>query len=176
MSQLDDLDLDILAALEDNARISISELARRLDTPGSTLRDRIRGLEQEGVILGYTALVDPQKLGLEIKALLQVTRDQTFSLEEFRAETNELREVANVQLVTGETDELITVHARDVDHLKDIIYNVVGALPGVTRSNTTIVLEEERFPVTRQFLADRGRERTERNTEKTQRPTEAKRE
>jgi Lrp/AsnC family leucine-responsive transcriptional regulator len=156
MPQLDDLDLAILAQLEGNARISISELARRLDTPGSTLRDRMRGLEQEGVILGYTALVNPEKLGLGIKAILQVTRDQSFSLQEFHAEPDEFREVTNVQLVTGETDELITVYARDVDHLKDIIYNVVGALPGVTRSNTTIVLEEERFSVTRQFLADRG--------------------
>jgi Lrp/AsnC family leucine-responsive transcriptional regulator len=156
MPPLDDLDLAILAELEGNARISISELARRLGAPSSTLRDRIRGLEQAGVILGYTALVNPQKLGLGLKAILQVTRDQNFSLEEFRAEPAEFHEVANVQLVTGETDELITVHARDVDHLKDIIYNVVGALPGVTRSNTAIVLEEERFPVTRQFL-DRER-------------------
>jgi Lrp/AsnC family leucine-responsive transcriptional regulator len=155
MSQLDDLDLAILAELEQNARVSISELARRLGTPGSTLRDRIRGLEQGGAILGYTALVNPKVLGLGIKAILQVTRDQSFSLDEFHAEPRGFREVTRVQLVTGETDELLTVYARDVDHLKDIIYNVVGALPGVTRSNTTIVLEEERFPVTRQFLADR---------------------
>ena len=158
MPPLDDLDRAILAELEENARIPISELARRLDTPSSTIRDRMRSLEQDGVILGYTALVNPAKLGLGIKAILQVTRDQSFSLQEFHAEAAEFREVANVQLVTGETDELITIHARDVDHLKDIIYNVVGALPGVTRSNTTIVLEEERFPVTRQFLADRGQE------------------
>ena len=158
MPPLDDLDRAILTELEKNARVPIAELARRLDTPGSTIRDRMRGLEQDGVLLGYTALVNPAKLGLGIKAILQVTRDRNFSLQEFHAETAEFREVANVQLVTGETDELITVHARDVDHLKDIIYNVVGALPGVTRSNTAIVLEEERFPVTRQFLADRGQE------------------
>ena len=158
MPSLDDLDLAILAALEEDARLPTSELARRLGVPGSTLRDRIRSLEQEGVILGYTALVDPQKLGLGIKAILQVTRDQNFSLQEFRAEPQGFREVTNVQLVTGETDELITIHARDVEHLKDIIYNVVGALPGVTRSNTAIVLEEERFPVTRQFL-DRAKEK-----------------
>jgi DNA-binding Lrp family transcriptional regulator len=80
MSALDDLDLDlaILAALEGNARIAVSELARRLETPSSTIRDRIRGLEESGVILGYTALVDPAKLGLGIKAIIQVTRDQTF--------------------------------------------------------------------------------------------------
>jgi DNA-binding Lrp family transcriptional regulator len=51
--------------------------------------------------------------------------------------------------VTGETDELITVYATDVEQLKEIIYNVVGALPGVTRSNTAIVLEETRLPLSR---------------------------
>ena len=62
--------------------------------------------------------------------------------------------MTKVQLVTGETDELITVYATDVDHLKEIIYNVVGALPGVTRSNTSIVLEEARLPLTQRLVAD----------------------
>jgi len=149
MPQLDDLDRAILAALEENARISVSELARRLDAPGSTIRDRIQRLEEEAVILGYTARIDATKLGLGIKAILQVTRDERFSLEDFHRESAQLPAVTAVQLVTGATDELITVYAADVNHLKEIIYNVVGALPGVTRSNTAIVLEETRLPLTR---------------------------
>jgi len=149
MPQLDDLDLAILAALEENARLSVSELARRLGAPGSTIRDRIRGLEEEAVILGYTTRINAAKLGLGIKAILQVARDERFSLEGFHRESADLPAVTNVQLVTGETDELITVYATDVEHLKEIIYNVVGALPGVTRSNTAIVLEETRLPLTR---------------------------
>ena len=155
MSQLDDLDLAILAALEDNARISVSELARRLEAPSSTIRDRMRGLEQDGVILGYTAVIDPARLGLGIKAIIQVTRDQRFSLEDFHHEPAGFPEITNVQLVTGETDELITVHASDVEHLKEIIYEKVGSLPGLTRSNTAIVLEETRLPLTRRFVSER---------------------
>jgi Lrp/AsnC family transcriptional regulator for asnA, asnC and gidA len=128
-------------------------LARRLNAPSSTIRDRLRGLEESEVILGYTAVVDPAKLGLGIKAIIQVARDQSVSFEDFCAEPLGFHEITNVQLVTGETDEFITVYARDVDHLKDIIYNKVGSLPGLTRSNTAIVLEEERFPLTRQFLS-----------------------
>lgn len=149
MEDLDRLDLDILAALEENARIPVSELARQLDAPSSTIRDRIRGLEENGVILGYTTRINPIALGLGIKAIIEVTRDQSFSLHEFHSEPGQFTEITNVQLVTGETDELFTVHARDVGHLKEIIYNVVGSLPGVTRSNTSIVMEEERFPLTR---------------------------
>jgi len=149
MPQLDDLDLAILAALEENARISVSELARRLNAPGSTIRDRIQRLEAEQVILGYTTRLNAAKLGLGIKAILQVARDERFSLDEFHRESAELPAATNVQLVTGQTDELITVYATDVEHLKEIIYNVVGALPGVTRSNTAIVLEETWLPLTR---------------------------
>jgi len=149
MPQLDDLDLAILAALEENARLPVSELARRLGAPGSTIRDRIQRLEEEEVILGYTVRLNAAKLGLGIKAILQVARDERFSLDEFHRESAELPAVTNVQLVTGQTDELITVYARDVEHLKEIIYDVVGALPGVTRSNTAIVLEETRLPLMR---------------------------
>jgi DNA-binding Lrp family transcriptional regulator len=154
MPSLDALDLTILAELEDNARISVSELARRLGAPSSTIRDRIRGLEQDGVIEGYTAIINPEKLGLGIKAIVQVARDQSVSLDDFHSEPLAFHEITNVQLVTGETDEFITVYARDVDQLKEIIYNKVGTLPGLTRSNTAIVLEEARFPLTRRFMAD----------------------
>lgn len=156
MSPLDSLDLAILVELEKDARITISELARRLGSPNSTIRDRIKGLEENGVILGYTAVINPEKLGLGIKAIIQVTRDPSVSLTDFHTESLELEQITDVQLVTGETDALITVYASDVHQLKDIIYNKVGTLPGLTRSNTTIVLEETSFPLTRRFPIDRG--------------------
>ena len=159
MASLDDLDLRILGALEENARIAVSELARRLDAPGSTIRDRIRSLEERGVILGYETRIDAQKLGLGIKAIIQVTRDQSVSLEDFGAEPDQFPEITKVQLLTGETDEFVTIYARDVDHLREIIYDKVGALPGLTRSNTAIVLEEDRFPLLRRFLPDSANER-----------------
>ncbi len=151
MSTLDALDLAILRELENNARISISELARRLDSANSTIRDRIRSLEERGVILGYKAVLNPAKLGLGIKAIIQVSRDPRVTPQDFLAEPVDFPEVTRVQLVTGETDEFITVYARDVPHLKEIIYDKVGSLPGLTRSNTAIVLGEHRFPLSRLF-------------------------
>lgn len=62
-----------------------------------------------------------------------------------------LLEVTSVQTLTGDTDELITVYARDVDDLKDIIYNKVGVLPGLTWLSTGIVLDEINSPLTRRF-------------------------
>jgi DNA-binding Lrp family transcriptional regulator len=152
MNTVDDLDLAILAELEQNARIPISELARRLDSPNSTIRDRIRGLEENGVILGYRAVIDPEKLGLGIKAIIRTGRAQSVSLEDF-SEAIEFPEITRVQIVTGETDQLITVYVSDVEHLKEVIFDKVGALPGLTKSDTTIVLEERNFPLTRRFLS-----------------------
>jgi Lrp/AsnC family leucine-responsive transcriptional regulator len=154
MHALDGLALAILAELEKNARITVSELARRLGSPNSTIRDRIRRLEEEGVILGYTAIINPEKLGLGIKAVIQATRAQRVSLDDFFSEPGQLREITKVQLLTGDTDEIMTVHARDVDHLKDIIYNTLNALPGLIRMSTAIVLDERRFPLLRLFEDD----------------------
>jgi Lrp/AsnC family leucine-responsive transcriptional regulator len=151
MRPLDDLDLAILAKLESDARITVSELARCLDSPNSTIRDRIRKLEQDGVIRAYTAVIAPEELGMRIKATVQVTRDHSISLETLISEAAKLPEVTNVQLLTGDTDELITIYARDVAHLKDIIYNKLGSLPGLIRMSTAIVLDERSFPLTQRF-------------------------
>ena len=151
MCTLDDLDLAILAELESNARITVSELARRLGSPNSTIRDRIQKLEDESVIQAYKAIIDPQKLGLGIKAVVQVTRDHSISLEILISEAARLPEITKVQLLTGDTDELITVYARDVEHLKDVIYNKFELLPGLIRISTAIVLDEKSFPLTNRF-------------------------
>jgi len=99
MPVLDDLDFTILAELEKDARIPVSELARKLDSPNSTIRDRIRALEEDGVILRYTTVIDPEKLGLGIKAIIQASRAQSVSLEDFFREAVKLPEVTGVQLV-----------------------------------------------------------------------------
>jgi DNA-binding Lrp family transcriptional regulator len=107
MRSLDELDFAILAELESDARITVSELARRLGHPNSTIHDRMRRLEEEKVIRGYTAIIDPRKLGLGIKAVIKVTRAQNVSLEDSLYKPAKLLEVTNVQTLTGDTDELI---------------------------------------------------------------------
>ncbi len=154
MRSLDELDLAILRELERNARVSVSELARRLDTPNTTLRDRIKRLEEDSVILGYAARINPEKIGYGIKAVIQITRDQTISLSQLLAEPTDLPEIVGIQILTGDTDELITIYARDVDHLKEIIYNKFSRVPGLLRMSTAIVLEEETLPLSQTLLSE----------------------
>jgi len=154
MHTLDELDSKILIELEKNARIPISELARQLDCPTSTIRDRIRGLEESGVILGYSAIIDPKKLGMGIKAVIQVIRSTSVPLDEIFAETDQAPEFTQVLLLTGVIDQLVTIYARDVDHLKEILYSRFGKFKGVESWNTTIVLEERSYPITRHLVTE----------------------
>ncbi|NLE43199.1 MAG: Lrp/AsnC family transcriptional regulator [Chloroflexi bacterium] len=145
MYKFDDLDRAILHELERDARISFSELSRRLDTPHTTIRDRVRKMEKGGVIQGYRAIINPEQLGLNIKAIAHITRDQTVSLADITSEPRRLPEITRIQVLTGEVDELITFYARNVEHLKEIIYDEFGAIPGVVKMSTSIVLEEREF-------------------------------
>ncbi len=159
MRQPDEIDFAILVELESDARITVCELARRLGHPNSTIHDRIRRLEEAKAIRGYTAIIDPRKLGPSLKAVIKATRAKNVSLDDSLHKPAELIKVTNVQTLTGDTDELITVYARDVDDLKDVIYNKVGSLPGLTWLSTGIVLDEIGSPLTRRFRSKTNLER-----------------
>ena len=151
MYQYDDLDLQILTELDLNARISITELARHLDCPTSTVRDRIKALEESEVIQGYSANINPRKLGFSIKAIIQVSRDPAVPVENILAEADTALEFIDVQIITGIVDELVTIYARDVDHLKEILYARFGKFEGVENWSTAIVLDERNYPFSRIF-------------------------
>jgi Lrp/AsnC family transcriptional regulator, leucine-responsive regulatory protein len=147
MYDLDKLDLAILGQLEKDGRMQFTELAKLLGKPTSTVRDRVRKLEQSGVIRGYSADIDLGKLGYPIRAVVQTTRDQSLPIESFLNEVAQIPEIERVQLLTGDVDELITVNVRDVDHLREFLYSDIVQLPGISRTNSTIVLMEVRYRV-----------------------------
>ncbi len=151
MHDLDELDMAILGKLEADAKMTLLELARQLGAPRSTIRERIQRLERNGVIRGYTALIDPQRLGFGIQVIVQVTRDQRIPVEDFVSAISAVPEVTRVQLITGEIDELVTLYVRDVDHLRTVLYASIGSIPGVIRTNTVVVLGERSMPFTARY-------------------------
>lgn len=156
MYPLDQINIDILTELEKNARVSLNELSRRLGYPVSTIRDRIQRLEEDGFILGYHAALNHKKLGYGIKAIVQNFYQQTIPHEKSIAEVGRFPEVSSIQFVSGEVDELITIYARDIEHLKEILFTKFGNVSFPVRQNTIIVLHEETFPFSRNFgAADR---------------------
>ena len=160
MITLDKINIDILTEMEEDARISLHELSRRLGYPVSTIRDRIQKMEEEGIILGYKTILDHKKLGYGIKAIVQIFYQQTIPHQKSLSEVGKFPEVSSIQFVTGEMDEQITVYARDVDHLREILFTKFGEISFPVRQNTIIVLHEQTFPFSRNFQKPQEIERS----------------
>lgn len=141
---MDALDLEILRSLQKNARRSNTDLARALGVVPSTILERVRRLEQSGVITGYRALLNASALGLGTQALVTATLayDQIDAVERF---DNSVRDIANVRAcygLTGRYDYMLQVIAQDMSHLRDILHTKINTIPGPVKTETFIVLGE----------------------------------
>lgn len=149
MNQLDDTDIKILQVLQVEGRIPITQLSAQLDIPHATIRDRIRKLEQARIIEGYKAVINPENAGLLITCLVHIKIDQRLELDmQDTIETlMNTEEVSEFFVLTGETDVSVLIHARDIDHLRQIIYDKLKAIPGFERANTGVVLASGSRPI-----------------------------
>jgi Lrp/AsnC family leucine-responsive transcriptional regulator len=147
---LEQSDLDLLAELQHNCRRPITQIAESLGRPTATVRDRVKRLEEMGVIRGYSANIDPASLGYSLQALIQITvEEKIINPEQFFAALGEIPEVENVKLVTGDYEALVTVRVESIDHLRRILYEDIVKVPWVTKTNTSVVLLEYNWPIAR---------------------------
>ena len=138
---LDQLDIALTAELQEHGRASVAELARKLKKPRATVRDRLRRLEHVGAIEGYTAVIDMGKIGFPIKAIIRVhVSERIVKPQDFLDALGQIPEVASADLVTGEHEAVVTVRVRDIEHLSRVLYEDMRQIPGVTGTNTSIVL------------------------------------
>jgi len=135
---LDDLDLDILAALQQDGRKRFTEIARVLGVSEGTVRNRAARLEEEGV-MQVVGLIDPQKLGFDAPAMISVSVEAP-KLEEVTATIATFPEVSYLISVSGEFDLMVEVFCRDREHLADFLNQKLRKIPGVMRTQTSLVL------------------------------------
>lgn len=135
---LDDIDLSILRALNQDARKSYRDLAKELSLALSTVSARVKRLESEGYILGYVPVLDPQKLGFDLVVIVGVTITAG-KLLEAQARIAKLPRVYGVYDVTGEWDSIILARFRDREELNGFVKSLL-ALPFVERTGTQLVL------------------------------------
>ena len=140
---LDKLDQKILAELQCDGRLSHVELAARVGLTPTPCTRRVRELETAGVIQGYTAVLDPRKVGHAIQAMIQIKleRHSDDVAERFRRELLERPEVMACYVMTGEMDFLVHVVVRDIDALSDFTLRRLLRLSGVRDVRSSIVLE-----------------------------------
>ncbi|MET9002394.1 Lrp/AsnC family transcriptional regulator [Amycolatopsis sp. NPDC004169] len=123
MDHLDDVDWRLLELLQSDGRLSFSELGRRVSLSGSAVTERVRRLEERGVITGYAARVDTTKLGLPIEALVRA-RVRSLDTPRFRTAVLPLAQVVAADHVTGEECWVLRVLCRDTAELEELLEKV----------------------------------------------------
>ena len=150
-AMFDERDLKILSILQSNGRTPNAEIARQLGMAPSAILERIRKLEARGAILAYEARIDPRALGLGLTAFAFVTALEPLREMNAGAALAELPEVQEVHYIAGEDCYLVKVRVADPDALARLIREKFGAIAGMHRTRTTLVLttlkETARLPL-----------------------------
>jgi Lrp/AsnC family leucine-responsive transcriptional regulator len=136
----DDTDLAILQALEQDGRLSFSDLAEKVGLSKTPCWQRVQALERRGLIRGYRAVVDPAALGVGLNAFIQVTIDLG-QHEAFEAAAIAHPAVIQCHTTAGEGDYLVHVVTSDVGALDELLRRQIRQLPGVVRLSTTVCLK-----------------------------------
>jgi len=136
---MDDIDRQIVALLRQDARRSFQSIGLRVSLSAPAVKRRVDRLEAEGVVKGYTALVDPARFGWETHAFVALYCEGRMAAAEVRAALEHHPEVAAAYTVAGEASAMVHVRARDTSHLEEALERIRDE-PGVIRTQTQIVL------------------------------------
>lgn len=143
MSDLDGFDRAILTVMAEDGRISITELARRIGLSKSPTQARLRRLEEAGVILGYRAILDPIRLGLDHVAFVEVrlTDTREAALAAFNAAVAAIPEIEQAHLIAGNFDYLLKVRTADMRSYRRVLAERLSTLPNVAATSTYVAME-----------------------------------
>ena len=140
---LDRIDRRILRELQQDGRITFSELAKRVGLSTSPCLERVRRMEREGVIAGYTTLLNPKFLNAELIVFVQIrlTRTSQDIFERFKQAAIEIEEVQECYLISGNFDYLIKARVSDMDAYRHFLGTTLLKLPDVQESTSYAVME-----------------------------------
>lgn len=141
---IDRIDRKILIELQKDGRLSNVELSRRVGLSPTPCLERVRRLENQGVITGYVAQVSPEKLGAAMLVFVEITLVKTSVdiFEEFSAAVRRLDDIQECHLVSGNFDYLLKTRVADMSSYRKLLGDILLKLPGVSESRTYVVMEE----------------------------------
>jgi Lrp/AsnC family leucine-responsive transcriptional regulator len=137
--ELDDLDLQLLDALQSNARSTFAELGSIVGLKAPAVHDRVKRLEQRGYIRNYSAQLDAKRLGLHLVAFVSCYTTPDCVYDDFTGALERVPEVCEVHSVAGEETFMCKVVTRSTQHLDELLARL-KKMPGMARTRTTIVL------------------------------------
>ncbi len=138
------IDCKILRQLQQEGRITYSELARRVGLTTTPCMERVKKLEKTGVIKGFTATLNPEALGAGLVVFVQIRLSRTSQdiFAEFTAAVRALDEIQECYLVSGNFDYLLKARVADMHAYRDLLGDTLLTLPGVQESTSYVVMEE----------------------------------
>ncbi len=147
-TDIDKNDRAILRALQKNGRISVAQLSNELSISESACRRRIERLESEGIIRNYSCEIDATKLGFTLNVFVSISlgAQTDKDLTSFEQKVRATPEILESWLMTGESDYLLRIGARDIADLERIHREVLTKLPNVARVNTAIAMRAVKNP------------------------------
>jgi Lrp/AsnC family leucine-responsive transcriptional regulator len=141
---LDNIDRHTLKALQKDGRKKNYELAKETGLAPSTMLDRVKKLEDKGIIKGYRAVMNPEKLGLKAQGFACISLDR-HQVKDIEILENEIKKISNVRAcyhITGRFDYLLHVVALELGDLGDLIKEKLATIPGMGKIETFIVYAE----------------------------------
>lgn len=141
---LDRIDRKILGALQEDGRITNTDLAEKIGLSATATSERMKRLIRDGYILRFTAELNPQKLNLGLLVFVEVKLDKTTAdvFDAFAAAVARSPEVLECHMVAGGFDYLIKSRVRDMTHYRQFLAEVILNLPGVRETHTYAVMED----------------------------------
>lgn len=139
---LDEIDLSILTALSNDARVSVTQLAEAVHISRASAHARLKRLIESEVITGFTVCVDPVRAGQHASAYVTLAVDQKVPWKEVRDALLAIPEVHHVALLGGETDAIVLVRARDNGDLRRVVLEQIQTVRAVRGTHTQIIFED----------------------------------
>lgn len=141
---LDRTDRKILDCLQKDGRLPNVSLAKKVNLTATPCMERVKRLERDGYIRGYTALLEPGLVnaGLLVFVEIDLLRTSPDAFRDFRREAKKLPELLECHLVSGNFDYLLKARVRDMQEYRTLLGEKILALPGVSDSRSYVVMEE----------------------------------
>lgn len=142
--RVDGKDLAILDLLQYRGRMTTTEVAQQVNLSDTPCLRRIKKLEQEGIIKGYQAILDREKLNLSILvyALVRLNANSDKLADEFESEVEALEQVMECSVITGSYDYLLKIVAKDLSHYESFVKKSLGQISSIAAIESTVVLKQ----------------------------------
>ncbi len=141
---MDKIDRSILLLLQKDGKITIKEIAERLNLTTTPIFERVKKLERDGHIKSYKAILDRKKIGLQLMVFCNVTlnQHQTDYLKKFEKDIQQFPEVVECYHVAGMFDYLIKIFAEDMERYQDFLSNKLASLENISKVQSSFVMTE----------------------------------